>query len=196
MTIYFMTARALGLVKIGWSDNPHRRLCKMQSDSPVPLVFERVCEGGLEDEQELHRRFAADRRNGEWFNLSAGIAVFMDGLEFPPAKPTGPNGRPMKFAGTDIGALRGELGLSLEAFARKIGLNSKGHVSTLERTGICSVRVAVAIEALSAGRIDAADLCEDVRIARHGEANSPAALAPATGQIGDLSGPLAAQDAA
>lgn len=64
----------------------------------------------------------------------------------------------------DIVSLRKELGLSQEAFAARVGLKSKGHVSTLERTGVASVRVAIAIERLSGGRIKAADLNPDVAL--------------------------------
>ncbi|MFC7378239.1 helix-turn-helix domain-containing protein [Brevundimonas sp. GCM10030266] len=62
----------------------------------------------------------------------------------------------------DIVALRKELGLSQEAFAAKVGLRSKGHVSDLERSQSASVRVALEIEKLSGGRIRARDLNPDV----------------------------------
>jgi transcriptional regulator with XRE-family HTH domain len=65
-----------------------------------------------------------------------------------------------------IAALRAELGLSLEAFGAKIGLASKGNVSILERGGACSLSVALALEALSGGRLDAAKLNDDVAAAR------------------------------
>ena len=63
--------------------------------------------------------------------------------------------------------LRLSLGLTLEEFAREIGLTSKGHASEVERAGHCSLRVALAVEELSGGRIDAASLNEEVRLARH-----------------------------
>lgn len=65
-----------------------------------------------------------------------------------------------------IAGLRAELGLSLEAFGAKIGLASKGNVSIIERGGACSLPVALALEALSGGRLDAARLNEDVAAAR------------------------------
>lgn len=67
-----------------------------------------------------------------------------------------------------IAALRAELGLSLEAFGAKIGLASKGNVSILERGGACSLPVALALEKLSGGRLDAAELNDDVAAARQG----------------------------
>lgn len=65
-----------------------------------------------------------------------------------------------------ISELRAEMGLTLEDFAGKIGLSSKGHASEVERTQRCSLRVALAVEELSGGRIDAAGLNEEVRLAR------------------------------
>lgn len=66
-----------------------------------------------------------------------------------------------------IRALRIEQGQTGEEFGARIGL-SKGKVSELER-GLfpCSPDVALAIEKLSGGRIDAAELNEVVARARH-----------------------------
>ena len=64
----------------------------------------------------------------------------------------------------EIAALRKELGLSQEAFAVRVGLKSKGHVSTLERTGAASLRVAIEIDKLSGGRIPAGSLNPDVAL--------------------------------
>ncbi|WP_327259821.1 MULTISPECIES: GIY-YIG nuclease family protein [unclassified Streptomyces] len=57
------------LVKIGWTDNPERRLRHLQTGSPVPLRLLAIFEGGNIVEAELHRRFADKRRHGEWFDL-------------------------------------------------------------------------------------------------------------------------------
>ena len=62
--------------------------------------------------------------------------------------------------------LRQELGLSLEAFAQRVGLQSKSTVFDMERDNRCSLNVALAIEKLSNGRIDAAVLNADVAAAR------------------------------
>ena len=66
-----------------------------------------------------------------------------------------------------IAGLRGELGLTQAEFAERIGLVNRSSVSLLERglTPI-SLRVALEIERLSTGRIDAATLNSDVRAAR------------------------------
>jgi len=67
----------------------------------------------------------------------------------------------------DIAALRAELGLSLGEFAKLLGLASKGYVSQLERGEVrCSVPVALALERISGGRIDAGEQNADVALVR------------------------------
>jgi len=68
-----------------------------------------------------------------------------------------------------IMALRRELGLNQAEFALRVGLANKASVSLLERGGPCSLPVALAIEALSGGRVDAAALNEGVRASRHSQ---------------------------
>lgn len=88
--------------------------------------------------------------------------------------------------------LRKEMGLSLEAFADRIGLQSKGRMSIIERENSCSLAVALRIEALSGGRIDAADLSEDVHAARlaivDSADNAAAQHDASTGQAAKMSG--------
>lgn len=67
-----------------------------------------------------------------------------------------------------IAALRTELGLTLAGMADLLGLSSLGHLSQIEREGRCSLPVAIKIEDLSGGRIDAAELNDHVRLARAG----------------------------
>lgn len=66
-----------------------------------------------------------------------------------------------------IAELRSNLGMSLQAFADAVGLKSKGQMLEIEqgREG-CSVRVALAIERLSEGRISACSLNETVALLR------------------------------
>lgn len=78
--------------------------------------------------------------------------------------------------GMEIGSLRKELNLSLEGFAELLGLRSKGHAHDIE-SGVTrpSVRVALEIERLSDGRIDAAGLNPDVALVRQSGAAADAA---------------------
>ena len=84
--IYFVTARDIARVKIGYSTNPARRLSKLQSDSPVKLVLERVIDGEVSDELALHDLFAGHRLSGEWFNLTPEIEAHMAELPRPVSK--------------------------------------------------------------------------------------------------------------
>lgn len=66
-----------------------------------------------------------------------------------------------------IADLRAELGLSLEEFGKMFGQSSKGTMSLIERgKAPVSLPVALAIERVSGGRIDAAALNADVQAAR------------------------------
>ncbi|MEU0034647.1 GIY-YIG nuclease family protein [Streptomyces sp. NPDC006333] len=67
--VYLIGSPDSSLVKIGWTDNPERRLRHLQTGSPVLLQLLAVFEGGAIAEAELHRRFADKRRHGEWFDL-------------------------------------------------------------------------------------------------------------------------------
>lgn len=78
--IYFITARDIGRVKIGYSADPARRFSKVQSDSPVNLALERVCPGCESEEARLHTRFADYRLSGEWFALAGPIEAHMETL--------------------------------------------------------------------------------------------------------------------
>ena len=60
--------------------------------------------------------------------------------------------------GNEIAILRKGLGLSQQAFAERVGLTSKSHVSDIERGASCSPGVAMAIEKLSDGAIPAISL--------------------------------------
>lgn len=68
-----------------------------------------------------------------------------------------------------IRALRTELDLTVAQMAERLGLSSKGGLSMIENgKAPISQPVALAIEALSGGRIDAAELNAEVAAARAG----------------------------
>lgn len=123
--IYFITAREIGRVKIGFSDNPRARLGKMRVDCPLPLELERVCAGSEVDEADLHARFSAYRMNGEWFTLSLEIERFMRTLDEPET------GR-RRIGHTSLGEWIVENGHTLATFAALVGTN----VATISR--ICN----------------------------------------------------------
>lgn len=65
-----------------------------------------------------------------------------------------------------IKTLRERLGKNQSEFAVMLGLASKGHVSEIEREDACSIRVALKLEELSDGALNASDLCSDVALVR------------------------------
>lgn len=73
--IYFIQAEGLGHIKIGFTDHDDtlQRLVQLQTGSPVPLRLLGTIPGTLNDEKTLHRRFASDRVQGEWFKPSTKL---------------------------------------------------------------------------------------------------------------------------
>lgn len=70
MSVYYITAREVGLVKIGCAWDAARRLAALQSCCPVELVLEASFKGSYREERELHARHAEHRVRGEWFTLT------------------------------------------------------------------------------------------------------------------------------
>jgi hypothetical protein len=68
--VYFIACNALDAIKIGWSVYPPERFRGIAGAFPLPLVLYTGREGTLEDERALHKRFAANRLNGEWFQAT------------------------------------------------------------------------------------------------------------------------------
>lgn len=112
--IYFITAREIGRVKIGYSAEPRSRFIKMRTDSPVPLELERICDGTLSDERILHAQFAHWRCEGEWFELSPAIEAHMETLALIGRKAR-------KIEGSPLGDWIAANCLTLGAFAAQIG---------------------------------------------------------------------------
>lgn len=72
--IYLIRDQRTGLTKIGFSENPRRRLHDLTREStllPEPLSFEiaEAFKGTLAEEHRLHRIFESRRVRGEWFDL-------------------------------------------------------------------------------------------------------------------------------
>lgn len=68
-SVYFIQAVAGGLVKIGVSGNPERRLADFQTGCPVELrIVKSIDSVSRATETELHRHFGQFRVRGEWFD--------------------------------------------------------------------------------------------------------------------------------
>jgi hypothetical protein len=69
-SVYVIGSPESHLIKIGYSDDPVRRLREIQNMSPASLQILWITPGNMELEQRLHRVFAERRRHGEWFDFS------------------------------------------------------------------------------------------------------------------------------
>jgi hypothetical protein len=112
--IYLITARSVGRVKIGRTDQaPHSRYIWLRAWSPVPLALEAVMEGGLAEEAEMHRRFAEQRRHGEWFEITPEIDELIAANRYAPPQPAA--------AFPDVERVVGHFGSASE-LARRLGV--------------------------------------------------------------------------
>lgn len=74
--IYFISADG-ELIKIGYTTNLGARLRSLRTAHPKELRILLVIPGSLDDEQELHRRFADFRVGREWFKLDEPIINYI-----------------------------------------------------------------------------------------------------------------------
>lgn len=80
--IYFAEAVGIGHIKIGYTgkEDAVERLADMQTGCPVPLRVLGLIPGTLDDEKDLHRRFASAHVAGagkEWFKPTSEILTLI-----------------------------------------------------------------------------------------------------------------------
>jgi hypothetical protein len=80
VSVYYVRAPDLGLVKIGFAEKPKARFSKIQSDSPTRLVLAAVEAGNEVIEQARHVQFAEYRQRGEWFRHEGRLAEHISAL--------------------------------------------------------------------------------------------------------------------
>lgn len=89
--VYFMQAEGSGLIKIGYSTDPRKRLAQLATMSPEPIHLVAVHPGDRTLEQALHARFRQHRARGEWFypnpELIALINTARDVMRIPTSDP-------------------------------------------------------------------------------------------------------------
>lgn len=83
MSVYFITARDVDLVKIGCAYDPVARFNHLRTSSPIDLALEGAISGGFEKERELHARYAKWRVRGEWFTITPSIEREIDASTMP-----------------------------------------------------------------------------------------------------------------
>lgn len=62
-----------GVVKIGRSKDPERRVSQLSTGNPntLELLASVECENALEAERRLHREYSTEKASGEWFDIGA-----------------------------------------------------------------------------------------------------------------------------
>lgn len=84
MSVYFITCRKTGMVKIGCAYDPFERLKTLQTGSPTKLKIEALLKGAAKREREIHKLLAKHRVHGEWFRICPEIEAIIREV----AKPT------------------------------------------------------------------------------------------------------------
>lgn len=71
--VYFIGEKPLTdhLVKVGWADNPRKRLHNLQCGNPCELVLLAITPGDRSEEARAHAALRERWVRGEWFRLSA-----------------------------------------------------------------------------------------------------------------------------
>lgn len=73
--VYLITCESTVRVKIGYSQNPERRLQELSTSAPGRLNIFKTWPGCYGDESAVHRRLAKYRRHLEWFEVGVEEAV-------------------------------------------------------------------------------------------------------------------------
>lgn len=79
MSVYFIKRVSDGLIKVGFSDDPKRRLQQLQTGQPDRLEMILVIRGGMELERTLHIRWRHLNVGGEWFKPHRELLSYIDG---------------------------------------------------------------------------------------------------------------------
>lgn len=80
MSVYYIHAPEVGLVKIGYAAAVQKRLRALRSTSPARLVLIAVEDGGIPQEIHRHRQFNHLREHGEWFRIEPDLIDHIDSL--------------------------------------------------------------------------------------------------------------------
>lgn len=76
--VYVIRAKTIGLLKIGVSINPEKRMAALAEQAPDDLELVCSFKGNRTTEALLHRRFQAHRARGEWFHPHPEILAWLE----------------------------------------------------------------------------------------------------------------------
>lgn len=71
--IYIIKIKDKDICKIGYSENPEKRLTSLQTANYEKLELVATFKGNKDLELHLHKKFGAYRLNGEWFTYNENI---------------------------------------------------------------------------------------------------------------------------
>lgn len=71
--IYVIACTKTKTCKIGYSNNPQKRLKELQVANPNKLKLAKVIQGTINEEQTLHKTFEHLRLSGEWFQFGSEL---------------------------------------------------------------------------------------------------------------------------
>lgn len=80
--IYVVGNEEQAICKIGYSTNPTNRISGIQTGCPYKLKFLLIIKGNMLMEQELHKKYAKQRLNGEWFSYSGPLKDSIEKVSF------------------------------------------------------------------------------------------------------------------
>jgi hypothetical protein len=77
--VYFVTTEERSFIRIGnsYTGQEHMRRSHLQQGNPKPLLLLGAIKGLRKQEQDLHKRFAQYKAEGEWFTFSDEIKRYL-----------------------------------------------------------------------------------------------------------------------
>jgi hypothetical protein len=137
--IYFVKQE--DYVKIGYASNPAKRISSLQVNIPVKLVVLLIIDGGIKDEQLLHKKFLNNAKRGEWFYISPEIEKFIqENLDHDRRYEFGFETDDFK-GNEQLRRLKEETGMTFVDIGKLIGITSVSVKETLDREADGSITI-------------------------------------------------------
>lgn len=157
MTGFIYAIECNARIKIGYSEQPEKRLNKVASDAPFPCVLLGYWPGTVADELDVQSKFQSIRVHGEWFAATEELLNFIQ-HHVVPIVPTGKKRKVVLETDSPLTAWRKRAGLRQHELATLLGVNTS-FVSQLEN-GVSgsSLEVALKIRDLCGDAVPVASL--------------------------------------
>lgn len=78
--VYAVLCEESSAVKIGVSDDPERRVSRLQCANPHDLILLGYVDGGHDLERKIHKYLADYRMRGEWFRYEGDAKLISDAI--------------------------------------------------------------------------------------------------------------------